>query len=189
MSWCNCNHDSYFTDHLQNIDEFVTEDYQVCTQCRNSMHNDDVIRLLLKEARRLSLFVNELEHERSMNGALDTNQTYEEVKVRIEELKSIEEYLRGQTDGISMHIKNNHEIEELKKENTELKTAIDDLKTKTKKIELDRDKLTIVIDWLKCREEKREKIEIEEADKKMVEEDYLLENADKQTERFEMMDL
>ena len=81
MGWCNCNHDACFTDHLQNIDECVEEDYACqCRHCRQSIHNDDVIKLLLKEVRRLGEFVNNLEQEKREKEFEESQRQHDELK-------------------------------------------------------------------------------------------------------------
>jgi hypothetical protein len=181
MNWCNCNHDDYY-NLTTSVNDYGVDGHKTCYTCGNIINDAELISLLVKEVKSLNQTVEDLERDRNLHPVSDLNFTYEQIQEKIREFRSIEEDLR-------VHAINVKQLKELEKEVIELRTTTHILTAKTKALELDRDKLTIIVDWLKSKENKREEVEIKEADRKMVEEDYLLENADKQTERFEMMDL
>ena len=60
MSWCNCDHETYY-DILSNIDDTGFDGCAKCYQCGNRINNSDVILLLLREVKRLSQYVQDLE--------------------------------------------------------------------------------------------------------------------------------
>lgn len=83
MNWCNCDHDQNY--NISDINNGYHDGHSVCFSCGNSINNDDMIILLVKEVKRLSLYVEDLEFEKMERERIKI----EEEVVELNELKKI----------------------------------------------------------------------------------------------------
>jgi len=84
MQWCNCDHNNYNLYSLDLIvNEHGNEGRPLCHLCGQSISNDDMILLLLKEVKRLSLYIKDFEVEKM-----------ERDRVKMEEATKEEEFMR-----------------------------------------------------------------------------------------------
>ena len=63
MQWCNCNHNDYYRLG-SSVDELGNDGHPTCYRCGCGINNEDIILLLVKEVKRLSISIEMLEFEK-----------------------------------------------------------------------------------------------------------------------------
>jgi hypothetical protein len=180
MNWCNCNHDDYYD--LMSVNDYGVDSQMTCYTCGHRVNDAELISLLVKEVKKLSQIVEDLEREGNLNDPSDLNFAYEQIQEKIREFRSIEENMRTYAVNIE-------KVKVLEKENKTLKSVTKDLDSRVINLEFKNKQMIDVISKLEHEQKERVRIEIEEEQKKIAEDKYFFENVDKQTERFDMMDL
>lgn len=175
MQWCNCNHDNFY-----DLSACINENDLTCWSCNNRINNEDVIVLLLREVKKLSDKAADIEFER--NNSPDIDHMHEKAK-------EIEGYLEEWIDRINIYKEKDKRVEEAEKETTGLKNVIEDLGNRMASLELKNNKLNNKVEEIESEKKEREIIKFNEEQKRLKKLERELEVMQKQTARFEMMDL
>jgi hypothetical protein len=139
-----------------------------------------LITLLIKEVGKINDVIDNIETEK--NNIFDINYLQEQAN-------EIREYLKEQTYKISARKKEDKIVEEARRETIDLKSAVEGLKTKMVDLEFKNNKLMFIVEDLESEKKEREAINLSKEQKRIKELERDLKVMEKQTERFEMMDL